>query len=312
MDNILRQRFLVDTDWRITLLSMLFFVLLTGLTLPRLKLKWSAGLIAGLLIAYLAAVYISFDRGHVLNLLYPSMLLVISYITVVLCVVVSEQSHHRLIKDLFGKYVSPQVASTIIELDNMGKLSLGGERRIVTVLFADMRGFTKMSEHMSPEEVVNVLNTYLSLAIERVIANDGIVNKFAGDNIMGVWNAPQAQKDHALLAVKAAWESQQEMMKKQQEDDSLPKVQFGIGINTGDAVAGNMGSAGRAEYTVIGDAVNLASRICSAATGGEVWIGPETYRQVKDSVQVEQLEPKSFKGKEEPVIVYKVTGINPG
>ena len=168
-----------------------------------------------------------------------------------------------------------------------------------------------MSEHMTPEEVVNVLNTYLSLAIERVIANDGIVNKFAGDNIMGVWNAPQAQKDHALLAVKAAWESQQEMMKKQQEDDSLPKVQFGIGINTGDAVAGNMGSAGRAEYTVIGDAVNLASRICSAATGGEVWIGPETYRQVKDSVQVEQLEPKSFKGKEEPVIVYKVTGINP-
>jgi len=311
IDNILRQRFLIDTDWRVSLATMLLIIFLLGILLPRLKLKISALLVACLLLAYLAIVYISFDRGYVLNLLYPSLIVVFLYLLQVINVTVSEQSHHRLIKDLFGKYVSPQVASTIIELDNIGKLSLGGERRVVTVLFADMRGFTKMSERMSPEEVVHVLNTYLSIAIERVIANNGIINKFAGDNIMGVWNAPQTQKEHAFFAVKAAWESQHEMMKIQQEDEALPKVQFGIGINTGDAVAGNLGSAGRVEYTVIGDSVNLASRICSAAAGGEVWIGPQTYQQVKDYIAVEQLEPKSFKGKEEAVTVYKVTGINP-
>ena len=136
-----------------------------------------------------------------------------------------------------------------------------------------------------------------------------MVNKFAGDSIMAVWNAPQFQQEHARLAVKAAWESQEAIEERQRSDPSLPRVRFGIGINTGGAVAGNMGSSGRAEYTVIGDAVNLASRICSTAPGGEVWIGPETYRQVMDYVEVEELEPQSFKGKTEPVVVYKVTGL---
>ena len=310
MDNILRQRFIVDTDWRVTLMIMLLLIVITGFALPRLKLKWGAVLIVALIIGYMIAVFITFDKGYILNLLYPSMLLPVAYITIVLCVVVSEQAHKQLIKDLFGRYVSPQVASKILELDDIGKLELGGERRIVSVLFADIRGFTKMSENMSPEEVVNMLNTYLSILIERVIENHGIVNKFAGDNIMGVWNAPQSQQKHALLAVKSACESQQAIIKRQQEDPSLPKVQFGIGINTGNAIAGNMGSSGRTEYTVIGDSVNLASRICSAAPGGEVWIGLETYQQVKDDVQIEEIGPQAFKGKTESVTVYRVTGIN--
>jgi len=145
--------------------------------------------------------------------------------------------------------------------------------------------------------------------IERVLDNDGMVNKFAGDNIMAVWNAPQFQQEHAKLAVKAAWEAQRAIMDRQHDDPSLPRVQFGIGINTGEAVAGNVGSSGRAEYTVIGDAVNLAARICGATPGGKVWIGAETYRQVKDYVEVEELERQSFKGKAEPVAVYRVVGL---
>jgi adenylate cyclase len=98
-------------------------------------------------------------------------------------------------------------------------------------------------------------------------------------------------------------------MKRQQDDPSLPRIQFGIGINTGEAVAGNVGSLGRAEYTVIGDAVNMASRICSATPGGEVWIGPETYRLVRDYIKAVELQPQSFKGKAEPVAVYRVEGL---
>jgi len=309
MDTVLRQRFLVDTDWSVTSMVMLLLVAITGFALPRLKLKWGGVLVAGLFAGYLIAVFLAFDNGYVLNVLYPLMLLPVAYVTNVLCAVVAEQSDRRLIKDLFGRYVSHPVATEILEMANAGKLELGGEQRTVSVLFADMRGFTQMSEQMSPGDVVDMLNNYLSIMIERVLDNDGMVNKFAGDNIMAVWNAPQFQQEHAKLAVKAAWEAQRAIMDRQHDDPSLPRVQFGIGINTGEAVAGNVGSSGRAEYTVIGDAVNLAARICGATPGDEVWIGAETYRQVKDYVEVEELEPQSFKGKAEPVAVYRVVGL---
>jgi adenylate cyclase len=132
-----------------------------------------------------------------------------------------------------------------------------------------------------------------------------MINKFAGDSIMAVWNAPQDQPDHALPAVKAALEAQQAIDEMQEREPDLLKVQLGFGINTGEAVAGNIGAEGRTEYTIIGDAVNLASRICSATPGGHVWIGPKTYEQVKDVVKVEELELQYFKGKAEQVTIYR-------
>ena len=152
-----------------------------------------------------------------------------------------------------------------------------------------------------------MLNTYLSVVSDAVVHHDGIVNKFGGDNIMAVWNAPQSQPEHALLAVKVAWEAQQKIAEMQQSDEQLLPVQFGIGINTGIALAGNIGSAGRSEYTVIGDSVNIASRICSSTPGGEVWIGAETYNQTKEYIETEELEAQRLKGKSAPVMVYRVT-----
>jgi adenylate cyclase len=125
---------------------------------------------------------------------------------------------------------------------------------------------------------------------------------------MAIWNAPNTEPEHARLAIKAAWEAQQEITRLQLADSSLPRVQFGIGINTGEALAGNIGSSGRSEYTVIGDAVNLASRICGSTPGGEVWIGPQTYHKSKGDIEAEELPPKTFKGKTEAVAVYRVTG----
>jgi len=173
-------------------------------------------------------------------------------------------------------------------------------------MFADIRGFTKMSETMTPKEIVDMLNAHLGVAIDRVLANGGMVNKFAGDNIMAVWNAPQPQEEHARLACKAACEIQHGLAELQEKDPSLPKAQFGIGINTGSVVAGNVGSSGRTEYTVIGDAVNLASRICSATPATEIWIGPETFRQAKEQAECITLELQTFKGKTERVQVYRL------
>jgi len=306
IDTILRQRFLVDTGWGTNLMVMLLLVIITGLALPRLKLKWGGVLVSALFVGYLLAVFLAFDNGYVMTVLYPLMLLPLVYVTNVLCVVIAEQSDRQFIKDLFGRYVSPQVATEIIGLADVGKLELGGEERTVSVFFADIRGFTEICEQMLPSDIVKMLNNYLPIIVKRILDNEGMVNKFAGDNVMAVWNAPKFQQEHARLAVKAAWETQQEIMKRQQDDPSLPRIQFGIGINTGEALAGNVGSLGRAEYTVIGDAVNMASRICSATPGGEVWIGPETYNLVRDYVKVAELEPQSFKGKAEPVAVYRV------
>jgi adenylate cyclase len=313
MDTILTQRFLIDLGTTTTLMIMLLLTVITAFALPWCgtwywtDIAKGVGITVGLFIAYLVASFLAFDRGYILDLLYPLMLLPVLYVANILYIVVIEQSDKRFVKELFGRYISPQVAKEVVSRADARALKLGGEEREVTVLFADIRNFTQISEKLSPEATVKMLNRYLSLMVDTVIANDGIVNKFGGDNIMAVWNAPQSQSEHAPLAVKTAWEAQQKVAELQQRSTELPAVQFGIGINTGLALAGNVGSAGRAEYTVIGDAVNLASRICSAAPGGEVWIGAETYRQAKDYLEVDELEPQSFKGKAEAVAVYRVT-----
>lgn len=305
LDTILKGSFLQETSNLIAALTVLFMVVVMGFVLPLTRLRWGTVLAVVLFVGYGLGVFFAFDNGYILNIFYPLISLPIMYVTAVITRVFAAQADQRDINQLFGRYVSPQVASEILSLADADRLRLGGSRRDVTVMFADMRGFTALSEKMSPEEIVATLNKYLSLIIERVLANEGMINKFAGDNIMAVWNAPQNQPGHALLAVKAALEGQQAIIDNMPQDDSLPKVQFGIGINTGPAVAGNVGSEGRTEYTIIGDAVNLSSRLCSNAPGGQIWIGPNTYEQVKDAVEVEALEPQHFKGKAEPVPVYR-------
>jgi adenylate cyclase len=310
MDTILSNRFLTGVGTSVTLLIMGLIVIIVSLLLPVLKIKWGGIILLVLFIAYVAACFIAFDRGYILNMLYPLLLLLVLFVTSIVTMIILEQSDKRFVTDLFGRYVSKQVASQILDLADAGHLQLGGERREVTILFADIRGYTKLSEQMTPEAIVSMLNTFLSIIIDKVLSNGGMVNKFAGDNIMAVWNAPQAQTEHARLAAKAAWESQREIARVQEVDPSLPKVQFGIGLNTGEALAGNVGSSGRSEYTVIGDAVNLSSRICSATPGTEVWMGPETYRQIAQYVKAEALDPQAFKGKAEKVTVYNLKGWN--
>jgi len=317
MDTILTQRFLREPGIITTLMIMLLLVAITAFALPRFGTRhWTdiakgLGLTIGLFVAVLVAGFLAFDRGYILDIFYPLLLLPIVYVGNIIYIVVTEQSDKRFVKELFGRYISPQIANEIVSRADAGELRLGGEQREVSVLFADIRNFTTISEQLAPEAIVTMLNTYLSVIADAVVKHNGIVNKFAGDSIMAVWNAPQFQPEHALLAVKAAWEAQQKVAELKQSDSQLFPVQFGIGINTGEALAGNVGSAGRTEYTVIGDSVNTASRICSSTKGGEVWIGAETYNQTKDYIETEKLEPKSLKGKAAPVAVYRVTAWRP-
>jgi adenylate cyclase len=308
METILNQWFLTEASLRTTLLILLLIMGITAFALPRLRLRWGAVLVGSLFAGYLIASFISFDRGYILNMLYPLAMLPIVYISNIFVHIATAQSDKRFVRDLFGRYVSPEVAKEILSLADIDRLKLGGEQRVVTVFFADIRGFTQISEQMSPEATVNMLNTYLSIITDSVLRNGGMVNKFIGDNVMAVWNAPNYEPEHARLAIKAAWEAQQKIAELKQSDSSLIQVNFGIGINTGEALAGNVGSAGRSEYTVIGDAVNVASRICGATPGGEIWIGSSTYNQVKEYLNAEELPPQSFKGKKAALKVYRVRG----
>jgi adenylate cyclase len=317
MDTILTERFLIKPGIIITLMIMLLLVSITAFALPRCGTwYWTdvakgTGITGGLFVACLVGGFFAFDRGYSLDLLYPLLLLPVVYVSNILYMVVIEQSDKRFVKELFGRYISPQIAKEIVSRADTGELRLGGEQREVSVLFADIRNFTTISEQLSPEATVKMLNTYLSVVADAVVQHDGIVNKFGGDNIMAIWNAPQSQPEHALLAVKAAWEAQQKVAELQQSDSRLLPVQFGIGINTGIALAGNVGSVGRTEYTVIGDSINTASRICSSTPGGEVWIGAETYNQTKDYIETEELESQHLKGKAAPIMVYRVTAWRP-
>jgi len=216
-----------------------------------------------------------------------------------------EQDRHK-ITQLFSRYVAPQVVNEILALYEKEGLHLGGRRREVTVLFADIRGFTTLSEKLEPEEVVAFINDCLAIMTEAVFEEEGTLDKYMGDAIMAVFNAPILQEDHALRAVRTALKIQ-EKMKRRGQEGKLP-ASCGIGINTGVAVVGNIGTEQRLEYTAMGDSVNLAARLCSVAGGEQILLSERTYELVKQRVRVEKVPLLKVKGKESPVSVYDLKG----
>ncbi|MEW6233627.1 MAG: adenylate/guanylate cyclase domain-containing protein, partial [Chloroflexota bacterium] len=194
-----------------------------------------------------------------------------------------QEQEKRRIKELFARYVAPTVVERL--LSDPKRVTLGGERHLVTVLFADIRGFTALAERMPAERLVVLLNGYLSLAARAILKYEGTLDKFLGDAAMGVFNAPLPQPDHALLAAKAAITLREEIAAYH---ESLPegyRLGFSVGINTGEVIVGNVGTPEVMNYTVIGDAVNLAKRLQEAAQPGQILLSSDTYRLIETSVQ---------------------------
>jgi class 3 adenylate cyclase len=211
----------------------------------------------------------------------------------------------RKVVQLFRRYVAPQVVDEILKTTSSGQIiDLSGELREVTVLFADIRNFTTIAEKLEPHKVVQLLNTYLGEMTHVVFRYDGTVDKYIGDAVMAIFNAPIVQKDHALLAVKAAKNIQTVVASigSKKDDD----VAVGVGINTGKAILGNIGTDLHLDYTVVGDAVNVASRLCRVAAAGELLISGNTYKQTQDYIIAEEMPAQKFKGKTVPINIYKV------
>jgi adenylate cyclase len=214
-----------------------------------------------------------------------------------------------LIKRAFTRYVAREVVDEILK--DPENLVLTGERRDVTVLFCDIRGFTSISERLSPEEVVLLLNTFYTLMIDTTFKYDGTLDKFLGDGIMAVFGAPIYHPDHSVRAIRTALAMQEgirELSARRVAEGKTP-LAVGIGINAGDAIAGTVGTEARMEYTVIGDSVNLASRLESNSKAGQILISEATYLKVKGSVRARSLGLIKVKGKEDEIGVYEVLAV---
>lgn len=214
-----------------------------------------------------------------------------------------------VIRNAFGRYVSPEVAKTLLESPE--GLRFGGEKRVVTILMSDLRGYTRFAEQGDPQWVMDVLNGYLARMADIIIAHGGTINEFIGDAIFAVFGAPLPHDDHAERAAAAALAMQRAMVDVNAEHAArgLPRFQMGIGVNTGEAVVGNIGSEQRAKYAIVGSAVNVAARVESATVGGQIYITAATYERIKDLADVAPPVEIALKGLAEPLRFYELRGL---
>ncbi len=216
----------------------------------------------------------------------------------------------RKIENAFKKYVAPQVVNEIAK-NGKYELKLGGENRDIAVLFVDIRGFTPLSESLEPEQVVEILNSYLALTTSCIFKHGGTLDKFVGDATMAVYNAPFDLEDYIFRAVLTAWDIVKGSEKIDEECMRLcgKHVGFGIGVNCGPAVVGNIGCEFRMDYTAIGDTVNTSARLEANAPKGTVYISDSVYNAVKDRIEAEEVGEIPLKGKSKGVFVYSLKGI---
>lgn len=209
-------------------------------------------------------------------------------------------------RERFQRLLSPDLAELVVS--GQLKVEKGGQDRVATVMFVDIRGFTSMSENMNAAAVLRMLNDYFEMVVESVFLYGGTVDKFIGDSIMVIWGAPIKHENDALQAVRAALDIQCKLVEfnRGRGELSQPRIEVGIGIKTGKLVAGYIGSSHTMSYSVIGDTVNTASRICSAAKPGQILVSERTYEIIRDDIKVNKLEKVQVKGKAEPVQVYEI------
>ena len=211
-----------------------------------------------------------------------------------------------LVRSNFERYFAPQLAARIATSPDAVKL--GGEKRQVAVLFSDIRGFTPLSESMNPDEIAHLLTEYFTEMVECVFRHGGTLDKFIGDAVMAQWGAPIGAPDDPDRAMAAAMDMIRELdiLNEKWRGQGRPELQVGIGLTYGEVFAGNIGSEKRLEFTVIGDTVNTASRLCSAAEGGEILLSDEMRRALSSAPELQERAPLDVKGKSNPVAIYSV------
>jgi adenylate cyclase len=288
------------------------FIGLLSIVLTLINRNWSplksiSSLIAVILL-YLIASFLLFSRQRLfLPFSAPLLVMIVNFVSSGVMSYVGVERKRRYLRKAFSLYLSPQVAKKVLE--DPERLKLGGERVLATVLFTDLAGFTEMSEQMEPEGVVSILTRCTTELTKIIFKYNGTLDKFIGDAVMAVWGAPAEDKDQAIHACLAALEMQRRMKSLSEEID-IPgyRLSMRIGINTGTVMAGNMGSEERFEFTVIGDHVNIASRLegLNKTYGTEIIISESTRAEIGQAFAVKELDLARVKGKKQAIKVYEL------
>ena len=313
IDNILHRKFLVHSDWTrfLDVCVIVLAGLVMGFAVPRVSALTGIGLSLGLICAFVAANTAVFIKSNTwMNLVYPLLTMMTIYLGITVYRYVTEEREKRRVRGAFQHYLNPSVVNEILK--DPSKLKLGGDRKNLSVLFSDIRGFTSISEKLTPEELVHLLNEYMTAMTEIIFKYGGLLDKYIGDSIMAVFGAPLDQQDHALRACRTGIEMMDALrgLREKWAAEGRPYVDIGIGINTGDMVVGNMGSRMRFDYTVMGDSVNLASRLegTNKEYGTNIIISEFTHAQVREELICRELDAIRVKGKERPVRIFELLG----
>jgi adenylate cyclase len=293
----------------LTILSIFTAAVIVALAVLLLPVWLSSLVSAGLFVAYTFITIFVFNAGIILNIIYIPVTIVLTYTATMIYFYISEKHQRKKVLGALEKYVSKDVISHI--LAHPDRLKLGGERREITIFFSDIRGFTTISEKLSPEELVRLLNEYLTEMTNIILKYNGVVDKYMGDAIMAFWGAPIDQPRHAELACSASLQMEKRLkeLQKKWTKQGVPPLEIGIGLNTGFAVIGNMGSYERFDYTAMGDTVNLGSRLegLNKQYGTRIIISETTWQKIeKKGFTARKLDRVMVKGKKEPITIYEL------
>lgn len=310
-NTIIMKKFLNYIPTWTAILILLGLTLLTAFMVSRLPIIWSLVVSFGLIIIYFFVVSFTFELYNtILNLSAPTFSIVLSLIAVIAYRIMTEEKDKQRIRMMFGKYVSPAVVEEILE----NPPELGGVDKELTVFFSDIRGFTTLSEAMTPQELVNHLNEYLTAMTDIILDYKGTLDKYVGDEIMCFWGAPLPQEEHAILACKCALKQMQVLSELNEQWPPERKINIGIGLNSGIMTVGNMGSMGRMNYTLTGDEVNLGARLegTNKQYLTNIIISESTYGHVKEQIVARELDNIRVKGKNKPVLIYELVDVIDG
>jgi adenylate cyclase len=290
-----------------TLLWVALITLIIGTAVLLLPL-WASIVITLLVgLSYVIFAFTRFNSGHVMNFVYPSMAVLLAFIGGLGLRYFGETRQRRRVTALFSQYVPEAVAQRLVEEDRAGS-AVEGERLDMTVLFCDLRGFTAMSENLEPAIVRTMLNHYYDRVTDVVLAMDGTLMKYVGDEVFAVWGAPLPSTDHPQRALECAMAIQDlnPDLNRELVERGAPEVSFGIGLNTGEAVAAHFGGGRRRQYDVVGDTVNVGARLCSAAGRGEIIISDQVLTRVPSPPPVEPVGPIELKGVSRELSLWRV------
>lgn len=291
----------------LTQLGMIFFfALLAGLTLPHLRLLYEPAVTLIYLVAFLLLAFELFNRGTIIEILYPALSLLLTAGLVMTFRYLSEERRRQFLTSLFRRYVPADTVGRVVDAIDRGELPLGGTRRTVTVLYADLRGFAALSEGLAPEALLELVNRYLELMMRPIQTQGGTVSKPMGDALVAIWNAPLDHLDHTQRAVRAAVEIRRQIDRFQKNRTDEERLNFGIGLATGWAVLGNISALGKVEYTLVGDTVNIAQRISAFANNNQILADTQTARDAPPEVETRELNPVRVRGRKEPLPVWEI------